>query len=131
MDAYKRYRAVIDTLTRSGGADVRDVPAVTTGLELVATNNQADTYKGRKIHSIGSTQVVWARPSKIGPPTDGVVVTVSVQACLDTSKTQAVDAAGKNVRPPGTPTRWLDNREVKFVDGSWKVANGRSQGAKC
>ncbi|GAB2579314.1 hypothetical protein [Kribbella endophytica] len=131
VEAYKRYRQVIDTMTGSGGTDVKDLPSVTTGLELEASKNQAVTYQGRKVHTVGQIKVLWARPGTISAPVDGKVVAVSVQACYDTTNIKAVDAAGKNVRPPGTPDRWLDNREVKFVGGSWKVANGRNQAAKC
>jgi hypothetical protein len=131
VEAYRRYRRVIDAMTGSGGTEVKDLPSVTTGLELEASKNQAVTYQGRKIRTVGQIKVLWVRPGKVSAPVDGKVDAVTVQACYDTTNIKAVDAAGKNVRPAGTPDRWLDNREVKLVDGSWKVANGRNQAAKC
>lgn len=131
MAAYRRYIGVIDAMTASGGVSVKDIPAVTTGVELSASQNQAATYRGRKIRTIGSTEIIWVRPVKIGSPGATAITTVMVQACYDTSKTKAVDATGKNIRRPGTPTRWLDDRELRLTQGTWKVQNGRNRGAKC
>jgi len=129
--AYKRYIQVIDAMTSSGGVAVKDLPLVTTGIELKASQNQADTYRGRRIRTIGSTEVVWVRAKQPSPSQAGAITAVSVEACYDTSKLRAVDAAGKEIRKPGTPTRWLDSRDLQLVAGSWKVANGRNRGAKC
>lgn len=129
--AYRRYRQVIDAMTNSGGSDVKGIPSVATGVELKAFQNQAATYRGRGIRTIGLTDVVWVKSAKVGPPSGGVITTVAIQACYDTSKAKAVDANGKNVQQPGTPTRWLDDRDLQFVDGSWKVSNGRNRGTQC
>jgi hypothetical protein len=129
--AYRRYRQVIDAMTNSGGTDVKDIPAVATGVELKATQNQAATYRGRRIRTIGSTEVVWVKPAKVAPANGGGITAVAIQACYDTSRAKAVDATGKNVQVPGTPTRWLDDRDLRFVDGAWKVSNGRNRGAQC
>ena len=129
--AYKRYIQVIDAMTSSGGVDVKDLPVVTTGIELKASQNQADTYRGRRIRTIGSTEVVWVRAKQPSPAQGGAITAIAVEACYDTSKLKAVDAAGKDIRQPGTPTRWLDSRDLELVAGSWKVANGRNRGAKC
>lgn len=129
--AYRKYRQVIDTMTASGGQDVKGLDSVTTGVELKASLNQAATYRGRKIHSVGSIKVLWVRPVKVGSPSAGLISTATVQACYDTADAKAVDANGKSVRPPGLPTRWLDNRDLKLVDGAWKVAIGKNEAAKC
>lgn len=131
MAAYRRYIAVINAMTASGGTNVKDIPAVTTGIELSASQNQAATYRGRRIRSIGSPEILWVRPLKVGPPAAKAITTVTIQACYDTSKTKAIDANGKSVRRPGTPTRWLDERELRLTDGAWKVHDGRNRGATC
>ncbi|MEV5966835.1 hypothetical protein AB0L70_34015 [Kribbella sp. NPDC051952] len=129
--AYRRYIEVIDAMTASGGTDVKDLPLVTAGIELGASQNQAATYRGRKLKTIGSTKIIWAKATMLGAPTAGTITSATVQACYDTSTTQAVDSTGKSVKRPGTPTRWLDNREVRLIAGAWKVVNGKNQGAQC
>ncbi|WP_328522296.1 hypothetical protein [Kribbella sp. NBC_00359] len=129
--AYRHYIEVIDAMTASGGTEVKDIPLVTAGIELGASQNQAATYRGRKIRTIGTTKVIWVKAVKLGAPTAGSITSASVQACYDTSETQAVDASGKSVKLPGTPTRWLDNRDLRLIDGAWKVVNGKNQGAQC
>ncbi|MBB6568106.1 hypothetical protein HPO96_03485 [Kribbella sandramycini] len=129
--AYRRYIEVTDTLARSGGTDTRDLASVADGVELAASKIQAENYRGRKVKSTGTTEVRWAKVTKLGEPAAGKVTTASVQACIDTSKTDFVDAAGKSVRRPGTPTRWLDTRDLKFVDSRWKVVHGKNRAAKC
>ncbi|MER7247982.1 hypothetical protein [Kribbella sp. NPDC000426] len=128
--AYRRYIAVINAMTASGGTMVKDLPTITSGVELAVSQNQAETYRGEKIKTIGTVEIVWAKAVKTGP-TPAHVTTASVQACYDTSKTQAVDSTGKSVREPGTPTRWLDNRDLQLIGGTWKVTKGKNQGASC
>jgi len=128
---YRRYIQVIDAMTASGGTKVGDIAKATTGIELNATLNQAASYRGQKIRTIGSTVIVWARPASVGKPINGVITKVTVRACYDTSGAKAVDASGKNVQVPGTPKRWLDDREMWLVGGVWKAYNGRNRGAKC
>ncbi|MFI7062568.1 hypothetical protein ACIBL3_16420 [Kribbella sp. NPDC050124] len=129
--AYRRYIEVTDAMMASGGTDVKDLPAVSTGVDLRASQVEAENFRGRKIKAIGTTDVIWAKPVKLGAVTAGKVTTATVQACYDTSKTQVVDSTGKSVRVPGTPTRWLDNRDLQLIEGSWKVVKGMNQGAQC
>ncbi|MFI7062565.1 hypothetical protein ACIBL3_16405 [Kribbella sp. NPDC050124] len=131
VTAYRRYIQVINGMTASGGTEVKNLPSVAAGVELRVSEIQAENYRGRKIKTIGLPDIIWAKPTKLGGATAGKFTTASVQACLDTSKTYAVDAAGKNIKPPGTPTRWLDNRDLQLVQGSWKVVRGLNQGAQC
>lgn len=128
--AYRHYIAVINAMTASGGTVVKDLPTVASGVELAVSQNQAETYRGEKIKTIGTVEILWAKAVKTGP-TASHVTTASVQACYDTSKTQAVDSTGKSVREPGTPTRWLDNRDLQLIAGVWKVTKGKNQGASC
>lgn len=129
--AYKKYRQAIDAMTSSGGVDVKGIPLVTTGVELQASQIQAETYRGRKIHTVGSTDVIWVRTTATTPSAAGAITAAAVEACYDTTSLIAVDATGKNLRPPGTPTRWLDRRSLLLIDGSWRVSNGRNEAAKC
>ncbi|MGW1342966.1 hypothetical protein ACWCOV_18085 [Kribbella sp. NPDC002412] len=114
-----------DAMMRSGGTDVKNLPSVAAGVELRASQIEAENYRGQKIRAIGATEIVWAKPVQVAG------ATASVQACLDTSKTQAVDSTGKNVKLPGTPTRWLDNRDLQLIAGTWKVTRGLNQGSRC
>ncbi len=129
--AYRRYINVTDAMMASGGTNVKDLPSVAAGVELRASQIEAENYRGQKIRTLGTTEVIWVKPVKLGGASAGMSTTASVQACLDTSKTQAVDSAGKNVKAPGTPTRWLDNRELQLIGGSWKVVKGKNEGAQC
>jgi hypothetical protein len=129
--AYRRYISVTDAMMASGGTNVKDLPSVAAGVELRASQIEAENYRGQKIRTVGTTEVIWVKPVKLEGASAGTSTTASVQACLDTSKTQAVDSAGKNVKVPGTPTRWLDNRELQLIAGSWKVVKGKNEGAQC
>ncbi|WP_344154081.1 hypothetical protein [Kribbella yunnanensis] len=118
-------------MTSSGGVDTRDLPAVAADVELAVSQNQAETYRGRKIKSVGSLKVVWAKPSAIGKPVGGHIVTASVEACIDASGVDAIDSTGKSVRKPGTPARWIDTRQLKLFGEQWKVVKGKNEAAKC
>src|SRR6266540_2644395 len=128
---YRRYVQVLDAMTASGGRKTQDLPKVATGIELAASMNQAATYRGQQIHSIGSRVVVWVRPLVVGTPASGVITRITVAACHGTTHITAVDRTGKSIKRPGTPNRWIDRRELWLVDGVWKVQNGRKQGTKC
>ncbi|TCC35048.1 hypothetical protein [Kribbella sindirgiensis] len=130
VTAYRRYIAVISTMTASGGTAVQDLPKVASGVELAKSQIQAERYRGEKIKTIGDIEIIWAKAVKTGPP-GATITTASVQACYDTSKSRAVDSSGKTVRVPGTPTRWLDNRDLQLIGGVWKVVKGMNQGASC
>ncbi|MEU4602172.1 hypothetical protein AB0F43_04245 [Kribbella sp. NPDC023972] len=129
--AYRRYIQVTDAMMASGGTEVKGLPSVAAGVELRASQIEAENYRGQKIRSIGTTEIIWVKPVKLDETPAGKFTTATVQACYDTSKTQVVDAAGKSVRLPGTPTRWLDNRDLQLIDGSWRVIKGKNQGAQC
>ncbi|MFG1812326.1 hypothetical protein ACGFIF_01055 [Kribbella sp. NPDC049174] len=129
--AYRRYINVTDAMMASGGTDVKNLPSVAAGVELRVSQIEAENYRGRKIRAIGTTEIIWVKPVKVGGAIAGASTTATVQACLDTSKTQAVDSAGKSVRPAGTPTRWLDTRDLQLIGGGWKVVKGKNQGAQC
>ncbi|MEJ1110794.1 MULTISPECIES: hypothetical protein [unclassified Kribbella] len=122
---------MINEMTASGGTEVESLPSVAAGVELRVSQIQAENYRGRRIRTIGAPEFIWVKPVKVAGATAGKFTTASIQACLDTSKTQAVDSTGKSVRQPGTPTRWLDNRDLQLIAGSWKVIKGENQGAKC
>ncbi|MFI6679535.1 hypothetical protein [Kribbella sp. NPDC050470] len=76
--------------------------------------------------------MLWTKAVKLGSAgANGQVAEVTVQACLDSSKATAVDATGKSVKKPGTATRWLDDMQMRFVDGAWKAYYGMNQAANC
>ncbi|MEV0789515.1 hypothetical protein [Kribbella sp. NPDC050459] len=121
---------MINTMTSSGGTAVQDLPKVASGVELAKSQIQAERYRGEKIKTIGGIEIRWVKAVKMGPP-GADITTASVKACYDTSKARAVDSTGKTIRVPGTPTRWLDNRDLQLIGGVWKVVKGKNQGASC
>lgn len=130
--AYRRYIAAKDATQASGGHNVSELPKVATGIILKAELNQAATFRGRKWRGVGQVDVVWAKALKIGPSgANGQVTEVTVQACLDSSKATAVDATGKSVKKPGTATMWLDEMQMRLVEGAWKAYYGMNKAAKC
>jgi len=130
---YRRFIAAVDTTAASGGRSIEGLSKVATGTMLASELNQAATFRGRKWHSVGKQQVIWTKAQKVGTPNaKGVVSEVTVQACLDTSRATAVDASGKSIKAPGTPTRWIDDMTMRQVDGAWKAERAESRvGAKC
>ncbi|MEU8223521.1 hypothetical protein [Kribbella sp. NPDC048915] len=116
----------------SGGKDVAGLSKVAVGIMLKAELNQAALYRGRELRSVGRIDVVWTKPLKVGAAgTNGQIAEITVQACLDASKAKTVDAQGKNVKAPGTPTRWLDEMQMRFDHGAWKAYYGTNRAAQC
>ncbi len=108
-----------------------ELPKVATGIILKSELNQAATFRGRKLRGVGQDEVVWTKALKSGPSgANGQVTEVTVQACLDSSKATAVDATGKSVKKPGTATRWLDEMQMRFVEGAWKAYYGMNEAAQ-
>ncbi|MEV0288632.1 hypothetical protein AB0H36_31320 [Kribbella sp. NPDC050820] len=60
-----------------------------------------------------------------------MITAITVQACYDSSGITAVDATGKSVKKPGTPTRWLDEMQMHLVKGAWKAYYGMNKAATC
>ena len=130
--AYRRYIAAKDATQASGGQNVAELPKVATGIILKSELNQAATFRGRKLRGVGQVEVVWTKALKSGASgANGPVTEVTVQACLDSSKATAVDATGKSVKKPGTATRWLDEMQMRFVEGAWKAYYGMNEAATC
>jgi hypothetical protein len=99
---------------------------------LAAELRTAATYRGRKWRGVGDVEVLSTKVLKVGPAAaDGRVNEVTVQACLDSSRADAVDAKGKSVRKPGTPTRLLDEMQMRFAGGAWKASYGMNKAATC
>ena len=132
MAGYRRFVATVDAVGASGGKGDQRLRGVATGIMLGAELNQAGIFRTRKWHLVGRKQVVSTKTVRIAPPNaKGVIVEVTVRACLDSSHATAVDAAGKSVKKPGTPTRWVDDMRMQFVDGAWKAYYGLNKAAKC
>ncbi|WP_432948509.1 hypothetical protein ACQPXM_13925 [Kribbella sp. CA-253562] len=130
--AYRRYLQAKMATEASGGVNTKPLSSVATGVILASELNQATIFRARKWHSVGQIDVVWTKVLKVGPtgPT-GMIGEVTVQACFDSSKVTAVDANGKSVKKPGTPTRWLDEMRMRLEAGAWKASYGLNKAAKC
>ena len=130
--AYRAYMAAKVSTATSGGKNVAGLSKVATGIMLKTELNQAATYRGQGWHAIGNIVVVWTKPLKMGAAgADGQIAEITVQACLDASKATTVDAQGKNVKDPGTPTRWIDEMQMHFAQGTWKAYYGMNRASQC
>ena len=56
--AYRQFVAATDVSYASGGVNVAELKKYVSGVMLAAELNQADTFKGKKWHSVGTQQVV-------------------------------------------------------------------------
>jgi hypothetical protein len=133
MAGYRRFVATVDAVGASGGKSTAGLRLVATGIMLNAELNQAGIFRGNKWHSVGHQIVVSTKPLRVGTPNaKGVIDKVTVRACVDSAHATAVDASGKSVKRPGTPTRWLDDMQMQLVDSAWKAYYAeRRVGAKC
>ncbi|MGW6283038.1 hypothetical protein [Kribbella sp. NPDC055071] len=128
--AYREFIAATDVSYASGGVNVSEVKKHASGVMLKAELNQADTFRGNKWHSVGVQQVVWVKALQLGKPdATGQINSLTLQACIDSSKATAVDAAGKSVKAPGTPTQLIDQMRMLRTQGTWKADYPQSRKA--
>lgn len=120
--AYRKFVAATDITGASGGTDTAELKRYATGVMLASELNQADTFRGNKWHSVGQQQVMWIKSLKVeSPNAAGVIMSLTLQACVDSSKATAVDAQGRSVKLPGTPTQSIDEMRMRNLEGSWKA----------
>ncbi|HEY3562054.1 MAG TPA: hypothetical protein VGL05_31520 [Kribbella sp.] len=129
---YRAYIAAKVATAASGGTNVAGLSKVATGVMLSTELNQAATYKSRRWHAVGEIEVIWTKALKVGAAgANGQITEITVQACVDASKVTAVDAQGKNVKPTGAPSRWIDEMQMHFDQNAWKAYYGMNQATKC
>jgi hypothetical protein len=131
--AYRGFVAATDTSYTSGGVNVTALSRYASGVMLKVELNQAEIFRARKWHSVGHVEVVWVKPLTIGRPgAGGEINSLTLSACVDSSKATAVDAKGKSVKLPGTPTQTIDEMRMVRAKGVWKADYPQSRkGAKC
>jgi hypothetical protein len=131
--AYRQFIAATDIAGASGGVDVTELKKTASGVMLGVELNQAETFRGKKWHSVGRQQVMWVKPLVVGKPdATGQVNDLTLQACVDSSRATAVDANGKSVKVPGTPTQIIDEMRMRRLQGTWKADYPQSRKAgKC
>jgi hypothetical protein len=128
--AYRHFIAATDVAYSSGGVNVTELKKYASGVMLAAELNQAATFRGKKWHSVGRQQVVWVKKLTVGrPDASGQINELTLQACVDSSKATAVDASGKSVKAPGTPTESIDEMRMRRVQGAWKADYPQSRKA--
>jgi hypothetical protein len=132
-NAYRQFIAATDVAGASGGVNVAELKKTASGVMLGVELNQAEIFRGKKWHSVGRQQVMWVKPLAVGKPdATGQINDMTVQACVDSSKAGAVDASGKSVKAPGTPTQILDEMRMRRLQGIWKADYPQSRKAgKC
>ncbi|GAB3928886.1 hypothetical protein GCM10029976_027520 [Kribbella albertanoniae] len=129
---YRAYLAAVTATQASGGTKDAQLSQVATGPILKSELEQATIFRKRKWRGTGQIVVIWTKPLKTGTVgQDGHIDEVTVQACFDSSKSITVDAAGKSVKKPGTPTRWLDEMQMRRDGDVWKAHFGVNKAAKC
>jgi hypothetical protein len=131
--AYRGFVAATDASYRSGGVDVTALSRYASGVMLKVELNQAETFRGNKWHAVGQLQVMWIKPLTMGKrDAKGQINNLTLSACVDASKTDALDSKGKSVRVPGTPTQTIDEMRMQRIQGVWKADYPQSRkGAKC
>ncbi|MGY4770434.1 hypothetical protein ACXC9Q_26280 (plasmid) [Kribbella sp. CWNU-51] len=128
--AYRQFVAATDAAYASGGVNVSELKTYASGVMLAAELNQAETFKGKRWHSVGRQQVVWVKALTIGKQdAGGEINDLTLQACVDSSKATAVDASGKSVKAPGTPTQSIDEMRMRRTQGAWKADYPQSRKA--
>lgn len=129
---YRAYLAAVTATQASGGTKDAQLSEVATGAILKSELEQAATFRKRKWRGTGQIAVIWTKALKLGAVgSDGRINEATVQACFDSSKSIAVDAAGKSVKKPGTPTRWLDEMQMRRDGKVWKASSGLNRAAEC
>jgi len=66
--AYRQFVAATDVAYASGGVNIVELKKYASGVMLAAELNQAETFRGKKWHSVGSQQVVWVKAMTVGKP---------------------------------------------------------------
>lgn len=128
--AYRQFIAATDVAYSSGGVNVTELKKYASGVMLAAELNQAATFRGKRWHSVGRQRVVWVRKLTVGKPdASGQFNDLVLQACVDSSNATAVDASGKSVKAPGTPTESIDEMRMRRVQGAWKADYPQSRKA--
>jgi hypothetical protein len=128
--AYRQFVAATDVAYASGGVNIVELKKYASGVMLAAELNQAETFRGKKWHSVGSQQVVWVKAMTVGKPdAGGQINDLTLQACVDSSKATAVDASGKSVKAPGTPSQSIDEMRMRRAQGVWKADYPQSRKA--
>ncbi|MFG1812327.1 hypothetical protein ACGFIF_01060 [Kribbella sp. NPDC049174] len=132
-NAYRQFVAATDVAYASGGVNVTELKKYASGVMLGAELNQAATFRGRRWHSVGRQRVMWVTPLTVGKPdATGQINDMTLRACVDASHATAVDANGKSVKLPGTPTQVIDEMRMRRLQGSWKADYPQSRkGGKC
>jgi hypothetical protein len=129
-NAYRQFIAATDVTYASGGVNVAELKKHASGVMLAAELNQAATFRGKKWHSVGRQDVVWVKALTVGKPdASGQINDLTLQACVDSSKATAVDANGKSVKVPGTPTQSIDEMRMRRVQGAWRADYPQSRRA--
>ncbi|MGW6200965.1 hypothetical protein ACWF0M_32790 [Kribbella sp. NPDC055110] len=100
------------------------------GVMLAAELNQAEIFRGKKWHSVGTQQVIWIKPLTIGKPdAHGQITNLILTACVDSTTAVAVDAKGKSVKLPGTPNQTIDEMRMRRTQGAWRADFAQSRKA--
>lgn len=124
VNAYYSYRIALDVMMRSGGKATKQLIPVMTPELYRSISQQAKYYRAKRLRNTGVTKVLWAKRTLVA---DGVIV----RACYDTKLARTVNAKGKGVLPATTPTRWLDEMRVEYLQGKWVADGGRTTPQKC
>ncbi|WP_328992691.1 hypothetical protein OG394_00470 [Kribbella sp. NBC_01245] len=124
--AYRKYRTVVDEMSASGGKDTSKLTTVAIGDLLNENQALAKFYGAKKVHTEGSTRIVWVKKMSISK------TALTLQACIDISKVKTLDAKGKSALKPGAPSRFLDTAQMRQVKNKWwRASVSRTRAQDC
>ena len=124
--AYRKYRTVVDEMSASGGKETSKLNTVAIGDLLKENQALAKFYTAKKVHTEGSTRIVWVRKMSISS------TALTLQACIDFSKVKTLDANGKSALKPGAPSRFLDTAQMRQVKNKWwRASVSRTRAQDC
>lgn len=124
--AYRKYRTVVDEMSAGGGKDTSKLNTVAIGELLKENTALANFYSAKKVHTEGSTRIVWVKKMSISK------TALTLQACIDISKVKTLDAKGKSALKPGAPSRFLDTAQMRQVKNKWwRASVSRTRAQDC
>lgn len=126
MQAVVRFWKVRDELAKNQSEGVTRLATVARAQALATHRKILNDQAMLGLKQIGETNVTPTTAAPTG--TDGVYV---VTACLDVSKVNVVDAAGKSQVRPGRPDKTARDYKVQRDGANWYVVEDISQGKPC
>jgi hypothetical protein len=102
-DAYAAYLAMSDTILSEGGANPERISSFVDGAQLKVNLNSFASFATKGLKLQGASRFDTASLQQYRQVEE--VAKIDVYLCSDVGETRLVDAAGRDVTPPGRPAR--------------------------